>query len=126
MGQSSQQQRTSVLIIEDEPLLRICAADLAKEEGFNVHEAEDADQALLILEAYFDITIVITDIQMAGSMDGLQLAAYAHDRWPPLRFIVISGQCHPTAADMPPGAIFFTKPYPFDAMRRALRSFAPE
>ena len=126
MAQSPQQQRTSVLVVEDEPLLRICAADLAKDEGFNVHEAQDADQAILILETYSEITIVITDIYMAGSMDGLQLAAYAHDSWPPLRFIIVSGQCNPTAVDMPPGAIFFTKPYHFDAMRRALRSFAPE
>ena len=62
-----------VLIVEDEFLIRMDAVDMIRDAGFDVVEAGDADAAILILESRFDITIVFTDIQMPGSMDGLKL-----------------------------------------------------
>ena len=53
------------------------------EEAFEVVEAASADEAIAILEARLDITVVFTDIQMPGRMDGLKLAAAVRDRWPP-------------------------------------------
>ena len=63
-----------VLIVEDEPILRFHAADIAIEAGFDVLEAGNAEDAIAILEARADVRIVFTDIQMPGSMDGLKLA----------------------------------------------------
>ncbi|GAA4780038.1 hypothetical protein GCM10023219_29920 [Stakelama sediminis] len=59
--------------------MRLAAAMLAEEHGFQVHEATDADEAIAILKQEVGIGIVFTDIQMVGNMDGLALAAYAHD-----------------------------------------------
>jgi CheY-like chemotaxis protein len=89
MGQRIENRITTVLIVEDEPLIRMSAVDFVEEAGFEAIEASGADEAIAILEQRPDIHIVFTDIHMAGSMDGLQLVAYAKDRWPPLRFIVV-------------------------------------
>ena len=109
-----------VLVVEDEAMIRLSAAALVEDMGFTVLEAESADEAIALLEANPDIRVVFTDIQMAGSMDGLQLVAYAHDRWPPLKFIIVSGDCTPGAADLPAGAYFFAKPYDLGAVGRTL------
>lgn len=109
-----------VLVVEDETVIRLSAVALVEDLGFEVFEAENADEAIAILEANPGIRVVFTDIQMAGSMDGLQLVAYAHDRWPPLKFIIVSGNCTPGTADMPQGAYFFAKPYDLQAVGRTL------
>ncbi len=69
-------QKVLVLVVEDEPLLRMAAVDLVEEAGFEAIEADNADAAIRLLEARADIRIIFTDIDMpAGSMNGLKLAA---------------------------------------------------
>jgi CheY-like chemotaxis protein len=70
----SETKRPVVLVVEDEFLIRMDAVDMVRAAGFDVIEAENADE-VLILESRLDITVVFTDIQMPGSMDGLKLAA---------------------------------------------------
>lgn len=100
-----------VLIVEDEFLIRLSAADMVRELGFEVIEAVNADHAVELLETIADIAVVFTDIQMAGSMDGFGLLAVVHDRWPPIALLVTSGQVEPANDDLPPGARFLAKPY---------------
>src|SRR5207244_3272987 len=80
-----------VLIVEDEFLLRMDAVDMIAAAGFEAVEAANADQAIKILEARRDITVVFTDIQMPGSMDGLKLARAVRGRWPPIKIVATSG-----------------------------------
>ena len=87
-----EQRRPVVLIVEDDFLLRIDAAEMIKAAGFEVIEAANADQAIKVLEARYDITVVFTDIQMPGSMDGLKLAQAVRGRWPPIKIIATSGR----------------------------------
>lgn len=101
---STPARRQSVLIVEDEPLLRLMAIDVVEDAGFDAVEASDADEAIRILESRTDITIVFTDIDMPGSMDGLRLAAAVRDRWPPIRIIVTSGYGRFADPVLPPGA----------------------
>ena len=68
-------RRAVVLIVEDDLLIRLHAAQIIEEAGFEVIEASNADEAIAILEVRSDITVLFTDIQMPGSMDGLKLAA---------------------------------------------------
>ncbi len=82
---SSASRRAVVLIVEDEFLLRVDAVDMIKAAGFDVVEAANADEAIEILESRRDITVVFTDIQMPGSMDGLKLARAVRGRWPPIK-----------------------------------------
>ncbi len=83
-------RRPVVLIVEDEFLLRMDAAEAIAAAGFEVIEAVNADQAIEVLEARRDITVVFTDIQMPGSMDGLKLARAVRGRWPPIKIIATS------------------------------------
>src|SRR6187399_2890330 len=104
-------RRPVVLIVEDELLLRIDAAEMIKAAGFEVVEAANADQAIEVLEARRDITVVFTDIQMPGSMDGLKLARAVRGRWPPIKIVATSGLVDVGEKDLPEGGRFLAKPY---------------
>jgi CheY-like chemotaxis protein len=73
------------LVVEDEPLPRMLAVEVVEAAGFTAIEARDADEAVVLLESRTDITLLFTDINMPGSMDGLKLAHGVRDRWPPSR-----------------------------------------
>jgi CheY-like chemotaxis protein len=107
----SASSRPVVLIVEDESLLRMDAADMIAAAGFEVVEARDADEAIEILEARRDITVVFTDIQMPGSMDGLKLARAVRGRWPPIKIVTTSGHVQVSETDLPEGGRFLPKPY---------------
>lgn len=100
----------SVLVVDDEPLIRMALADFLSEEGLTVFEAENADRAIAILEANPKIDIVVTDVQMPGSLDGLKLAHVVRDRWPPTVLIVVSGADVIESDDLPANATFIRKP----------------
>ena len=110
----------TVLVVEDEAIIRMSAVSLVEDGGFEALEAASADEAIAILEAHPNIRVVFTDIHMAGSMDGLQLIAYAHRRYPPLQFIVVSGEKSPSRLEMPEGSRFFSKPYDVMAVGEVL------
>jgi CheY-like chemotaxis protein len=103
--------RDLVLVVEDEALIRMNSADVIRDLGFEVMEAADADHAVLLLESVPEITVLFTDIQMPGTMDGLLLAAVVKDRWPPIGLLITSGKGSPPTADIPAGAQFISKPY---------------
>src|SRR6266404_4608536 len=104
-------KRPMVLIVEDEFLVRMDAVDMIAAAGFEVVEAADADEAIGILEARRDITVVFTDIQMPGSMDGLKLARAVRGRWPPIKIVATSGHVGVEETDLPQGGRFLAKPY---------------
>ncbi len=103
-------QSTNVLVVEDEMVLRMRAVDIVEDAGFTAVEAVNADQALSILESRSDISLLFSDIQMPGSMDGLKLAHAVHDRWPSIKIILVSGQIKVSDADKPTDSRFFRKP----------------
>src|SRR6202142_2887945 len=100
-----------VLIVEDEFLLRLDSAETIESAGFEVIQAANADEAIAILEARPDIHVVFTDIQMPGSMDGLKLARFVRDRWPPIKIVATSGRVIVGDDDLPDGSVFLPKPY---------------
>ena len=97
-------------------LLRMRAVDMVEDAGYTSVEAVDADEAVAILESRSDIALLFTDIQMPGSMDGLGLARSVHERWPPIKIILVSGQLKPTSVDIPANSRFFGKPLEAQAM----------
>ena len=105
-----------VLVVEDELMLRMRAVDIVEDAGFTPVEAINADEAIRILEARDDISVLFTDIQMPGSMDGLKLAHVAHTRWPHIKIILVSGQIAVTEADKPEDSKFFPKPLEIQQM----------
>lgn len=115
--------RKVVLIVEDEPILLIYAADIAATAEFEVIEAANADEAIAILDSRADICIVLTDIDMPGSMDGLKLATAIRRRWPPVEIVVMSGFIRPTPGALPMRGVFLSKPYGPEQLLSALRTF---
>src|SRR5436190_14997823 len=105
-----------VLVVEDEMVLRMRAVDIVEDAGFVPIEAVSADQAIEILESRDDISLLFTDIQMPGSMDGLKLAHAVYSRWPHIKIILVSGQIAVTDADKPDDSKFFPKPLEIQQM----------
>jgi two-component system, response regulator PdtaR len=89
------QQPNVVLVVEDEPLVRAMAVDVLEEAGFDVLEAPTADYALLVLERRQDIRVLVTDVDMPGSLNGFQLARIVQDHFHRVRVIVVSGRSRP-------------------------------
>lgn len=100
-----------VLVVEDEPFTCMDAVEMLRAVGFDVVEAANADEAIQMLEREPGIRLVFTDIDMPGSMNGLQLAAAVRKRWPPVRIIATSGHFNVQAGDLPADARFIGKPY---------------
>ena len=115
-----------VLVVEDELMLRMRAVDIVQDAGFEPVEAISADEAIKILETRSDISVLFTDIQMPGSMDGLKLAHVTHTRWPHIKIILVSGQIAVTDADKPDDARFFPKPLEISQMIVELQNMVGE
>jgi two-component system, response regulator PdtaR len=116
----------TVLVVEDEVLIRLVLVDELELAGFQILEAASADQAIAIIESHPEIRFVFTDIDMPGKMDGLKLAAFVRDRWPPIKIVVTSGRFVPDAAALPDGVPFLSKPYEFERVVTAIRTMVVE
>jgi CheY-like chemotaxis protein len=117
-------RRPAILVVEDDPLLRLTAVDMVEDAGFEAIEATDASQAVAILEKRLDIRVVFSDIDMPRGLDGMKLAALVRDRWPPIEIILTSGYFVPKPADLPARCLFFPKPYRENEVVAAMRKFA--
>ncbi|OSI20548.1 sensor histidine kinase [Bradyrhizobium canariense] len=112
----------NVLVVEDEMILRMRAVDIVEDAGFCPVEAVNADEAISILESRSDISLLFSDIQMPGTMDGLKLAHAVHDRWPAIKIVLVSGQVKPSETETPADSRFFRKPLAVDEMISQLQT----
>ncbi|KQS71777.1 hypothetical protein ASG39_21255 [Rhizobium sp. Leaf371] len=117
-------QPLKVLVVEDEMILLVDIVDLVEDNGHATLEAQNADVAMGLLERHADIDVLITDIDMPGSMDGLELARRARAIYPDIAVVVISGKWHASNDDVPPGGRFIPKPYPRSAITEVLKQLA--
>ncbi len=79
-----------ILVVEDEVLIRISVSDFLRNEGFTVIEAGNAREALSVLRAHADIALVLTDINMSGVMEGLDLIRKIRQSYPAIKVIAAS------------------------------------
>jgi CheY-like chemotaxis protein len=100
-----------VLVVEDDLLQRMLAVEMVEDAGYTSLEAVDADEAFAILQSRSDVALLFTDIEMPGSMNGLQLAHTVFKRWPPIKIILVSGQLKLLIGDIPLESRFFGKPF---------------
>jgi two-component system, response regulator PdtaR len=103
--------RMVILTVEDEYLISEYLRAILEGGGHTVIATFDADEAIRVLEKVPGIQLVITDINMPGSMDGLRLAAAVRDRWPPIHLILVTGLGPPQRSELPAGSQFLRKPY---------------
>ena len=114
---------TVILLVEDEVLVRMLAADVLSEAGFSVLESTNAEEALRLLETRPDVQVLFTDVNMPGALDGLGLAQAVHERSPEVGLIG-SGRIRPNPGELPPGTRFIPKPYAPAALTDAVRAVA--
>jgi len=103
--------RPTVLVVEDEALVRLNAMDIVEAAGFEAVSASNADSAIHVLEMRDDIRAVFTDVHMPGSIDGLGLIRLIKERWPAVATLLTSGKTSITQLDLQNGVRFFAKPY---------------
>jgi CheY-like chemotaxis protein len=109
---SDQQFSGVVLLVEDEPLVRLVTADILLEANFRVIEAADAAEALRVLSAEVAVDVLLSDVEMPPGMNGYELARHVHQLRPEVEILISSGREWPGENDLPPGAAFLPKPYP--------------
>lgn len=103
--------RRTVLIVDDEPLVRKTAATMIGAAGYDSVQAANADEAVALLDRRDDIFLVFTDVHMPGSFDGSKLAAYVAGLWPPVHVIITSGRVEAEAVPRANKVSFLSKPY---------------
>lgn len=114
-------ERPVVLVVEDEPLVRLDIALALVDAGFSVIEVPDADQALALMIERERIGMVFTDVELPGTLDGLELASRIKRDWPGVPVVVTSGRVRDTegVAD-----VFIPKPYLHEQVISQARTLA--
>ena len=103
--------RTTVLVVDDECLVRLDIVESLNAAGYATQDASCAEEAIQMLEHHPGIRVVFTDIQMPGSMDGLALSQYVRNRWPPTVIVIISAKGNVAPDELPSDADFLAKPF---------------
>src|SRR5580692_7223901 len=106
MAQFAPLNPSTILVVEDEAIIRLELVDWLCDMGLVVLEANNADEAIALLDTHPEIELLMTDILMPGSMDGARLAHHVRGRWPPVKIIVASGLVDTLLADLPKGSFF--------------------
>ena len=119
---TDQMEKSAVLILERESLIRLNIVLVAEEAGYEVLEAENAEEAIGVLESSTDVVAVFTTVRLPGSMDGLALASSIRSRWPLIRVIVTSGRDVESDPKFPANCRFIQKPYEDEQITAALRA----
>jgi DNA-binding NtrC family response regulator len=104
-------ERSHILVVEDEVLIRMVISDALRDEGFTVIEAFNADEAADILIAGKVVDLVFSDVRMPGSLDGVGLLAFVKEHFPQLPVILSSAHLEPSVALTGGARHFLSKPY---------------
>jgi CheY-like chemotaxis protein len=115
--------RQAILIVDDEPLVRLQLCDVVEQCGYEAMEASSAAEALAVLDREADVVAgLITDISMPGSRNGIVLANHVGFVWPHIDIIVVSGARRPILGQLPPKAEFLPKPVPPNRLLTAIKA----
>jgi YesN/AraC family two-component response regulator len=120
MAQSARLKPATILIVENEAIVRLELAARLTDLSLIVLSACNADEAIALLDAHPEIEVLLTDIKMPGSMDGVRLAHHVRDRWPPVKIIVTSGFVDAAHFGLPLGSLFMAKPYDSQTLKLTL------
>ncbi|WP_119271475.1 response regulator transcription factor [Taklimakanibacter deserti] len=101
-----------ILVVEDEPAIRLALADHLDKEGFEVLEADSGERAIELIKKS-NVDLIVTDIQMPGWHDGIGLALWVRENHPHIKLIIVSGATDESSSLLPLGAegTIYTKPY---------------
>jgi CheY-like chemotaxis protein len=121
-----QQAQRTILVVEDEIMIRLMISQYLRDSGYIVVEANNADGAIRVLQQV-KVDLIFTDVQMPGSMDGIGLARRIQSEWPDMKVILTSGAVAASAlpADLRDRAALIQKPYRLDAVEGRIRTLLP-
>ena len=120
-----EQDQATVLVVEDEVLIRLMIADALRSQGITVIEASNGDEAMHVLQSALSIHLLLTDIRMPSALDGLALAHAARAARPGLKLVVASS--HKAGDEVTNLAdAFFSKPYDLNAIVNRVKSLLEE
>ena len=112
--------RPVVLIVEDEPLVSVFVRDVLEDCGYTTKEAANARDALEML-LHDGFAAVVTDIEMPGDFDGVDLAWAVEAKWPETGVVLTSGRTLPAPDHIPVKARFVTKPVEIESLLLAVK-----
>ena len=113
-----------VLLVEDEPLVRLVVVDVLMEANFRVIEASGADEALTVLKADVPADVLLSDVEMPPGANGYALAHQVREGWPHIEILIVSGREWPVEGDLPQGAAFLAKPVPNETILQHVQAAA--
>jgi CheY-like chemotaxis protein len=119
----------TVLVVDDEPTVRMLVADTLGELGYQAIEAADAASGLKVLKSDAEIDLLITDVGLPGGMNGKQMADIARTTRPNLKVLFITGYAENAAVSnghLEPGMHVLSKPFPMDKLAMRIRSIIEE
>jgi CheY-like chemotaxis protein len=116
--------RNVVLIVEDEPLVRMSISGALLQAGFEVLASSNGAESLELIAIRPDVFAVVSDIAMPGPIDGFELAREVQRRWPEIGVVLVSGQMEPPKSHCPGGVLFLSKPFKASTLLRLLREIA--
>lgn len=117
--------RPTVLIVEDEVLIRLSIAEELRDQGLQVLEAADAEEALAVLASSLPVHVLFTDLRMPGRLDGVGLSRYAREHYPQIKLVLTSGQPLDEYARAS-ADVFLAKPYDQREVVREIESLLGE
>ena len=123
---SAKDQSLTVLLVEDEGIIRMASAAILEDAGYDVLEAADAEEALATLGDHPEVDVVVTDVQMPGRLDGLKLIEAIANDYPQVKTLVTSGLAGVKEARESGAAKFLAKPYTAAGIQSAVRILALE
>jgi CheY-like chemotaxis protein len=113
-----------VLVVEDEALIRLGIVEMFRDWGFEVHEAGSADEALICIQEQDHFDVLFTDIDMPGTMDGLELIDFVRANGLAIKPMVASAAYALDALRLPPDVAAFSKPLDVDLVRDEFKRVA--
>ena len=109
--------RPAALIVEDQPFVGMVASDILRESGFDTFHAFDAKGAAEMLDEHPEIEVMVTEANLPGEMNGLELCRRVSEQRPHVQLVVTAAGPEPSPSDMPDGARVLHKPYASGELR---------
>lgn len=114
-------QKLTILVVEDDALVRLHGIGVLEDAGFDVLNAANADEAITLLKEHGHVSLMFSDINMPGTMDGIELAQFVHGHWPHVRLLLTSANHQPGLDTTLKAGCFMGKPWGQEALIRRVR-----
>jgi CheY-like chemotaxis protein len=115
----------TILIAEDDVILRTVVAEQFREEGYSVVETSNAEEVLLVLRTGIPVDLLFTDVRMPGTLDGIALARLVRAEFPDVKVVIASGNVAATEVGTTIDG-FISKPYHVSQLLEHIKSLLPE